>query len=145
MIPPKNLNQPVIVDALELAADFIRAVARAIKDNPNLNSVEPIDLSSIKQAANRLIEKKVDPDIAESIRIARIVIAKAGQPLMLDEIYERSRSLGLRIPTKNPKGALGKRLMRHCKLENLVFRRGYGWWPAELQLPDENTGGQRKN
>jgi hypothetical protein len=145
MIPPKNLNQPVIVDAMELAADFIRAYARAMKQSPDFSSVEPVEVSSIKRAAKQFMENKIDLEILESIKIARLVIVHAGRPLMLDDIYELSRARGLRIATKNPKGALGKRLMRHGKLENLVFRRGYGWWPAELPLPSHNIGGQSRN
>ena len=145
MLPPKKLNQPVIIDAMELAAEFISAYVRALKENPDFASVEPVDISSIKLAAKQILQNKTEPEILESIKIARIVIVQAGRPLMLDELYEYGRARGLRISTKNPKGAFGKRLMRHGKVENLVFKRGYGWWPAELQLPNESDGGQSRN
>ena len=143
MIPPSNLNQPVIVDALEAAVHFLTAYKRAVKEMPKLFSVEPVDLSLIQRAAKNLKLKRIDPSIIESIKIARIVIVQASRELMLDEIYTLSRARGLNIPGKNPKGALGARLKRHGKIENLVFRHGYGWWPAELPYPSERYSGGR--
>ena len=54
---------------------------------------------------------------------------------MLDDIYTLCRGRGLHTPGANPKGALGARLKRHGKLENLVFWQGYGWWPAKPTTP----------
>ena len=135
MIPPSNLNQPVIIDALEAAINFLTAYKRAVKEMPKLFSVDPVNKSSIGQAAAALKAKRIDPAIIESIKIARIVIVQAGRPLMLEDIYTLCRARGLHIPGTNPKGALGARLKRHGKLENLVFQHGYGWWPAELTNP----------
>lgn len=144
MIPPTNINQPAIVDALEAAINFLSAYRRVVKEMPNLFSVEPVKLSSIGQAATIFKSKQIDPEIVESIKIARIVIVQSGRRLMLDELYTLSRARGLRIPGKNPKGAFGKRLMRHGKRENLAHKQGYGWWPAELPEPiNIEPGGQR--